>query len=285
MRTKEELNVLRERAISLRRAGKSRREIKEILGPMSNSTLDAALQGVPPPEWTRRPNAKDEVRATARELRVQGHDYEEIANHLGVSKSSVSLWVRDVPVPSRLSYEEIRRRAAEGAHQYWAVERGIREARRESECAIAAAEIGELTDREILIAGALTYWCEGSKNKPHRRNDRVVFINSDPALITFFLRFLDVAGVPRDDLIFRVYIHENADAEAAQQFWLELVCAQPSQFRRPALKRHNPKTVRTNVGEDYHGCLRVDVRRSAGLYRRIEGWVSAVTASCALSAA
>jgi len=284
MRTKEELKVLHERAISLRRAGKSRREIKEILGRMSNSTLDAALQGVPPPEWTRRPNAKDEVRATARELRVQGHDYEEIANHLGVSKSSVSLWVRDVPVPSRLSYEEIRKRAAEGAHQYWAVERGIREARRESELAIAAAEIGELTDREILIAGALTYWCEGSKNKPHRRNDRVVFINSDPALITFFLRFLDVAGVTRDDLIFRVYIHENADAEAAQQFWLELAAVQPSQFRRPVLKRHNPKTVRRNVGETYRGCLRVDVRRSAGLYRRIEGWVSAVIASCALSA-
>jgi hypothetical protein len=54
MRTKEELNVLRERVIMLRRAGKSRREIKDILGPMSNSTLDEALQGVPPPEWTRR---------------------------------------------------------------------------------------------------------------------------------------------------------------------------------------------------------------------------------------
>jgi len=283
MRTKEDLNVLRERAIGLRREGKSRREIKQILGPMSNSTLDHALQGVPPPDWTRRPNAKDEARAAARELRVQGHDYEEIANHLGVSKSSVSLWVRDLPVPPRLSYEEIRRRAAEGAHRYWAVEREVREARRASERACAAAEIGELTNREILVAGALTYWCEGMKNKPHRRNDRVVFINSDPALITFFLRFLDVAGVTRDDLIFRVYIHENADAEAAQRCWLELAGAQPSQFRRPVLKRHNPKTVRTNVGENYHGCLRIDVRRSAALYRRIEGWVSAATASCALS--
>jgi hypothetical protein len=81
-----------------------------------------------------------------------------------------------------------------------------------------------------------------------------------------------------------VYIHENADAEAAQQFWLELVGVQPSQFRRQVLKRHNPKTVRTNVGENYHGCPRIDVRRSAGLYRRIEGWVSAVIANCALSA-
>ena len=83
--------MLRERAIALRCEGKSRREIKEILGPMSNSTLNDALQGAPPPDWTRRPNAKDELRAQARELRANGLAYHEIAERLGVSKSSVSL--------------------------------------------------------------------------------------------------------------------------------------------------------------------------------------------------
>jgi hypothetical protein len=29
------------------------------------------------------------------------------------------------------------------------------------------------------------------------------------------------------------------------------------------------------VGVDDHGCLIIDVRRSADLYRRIEGWVRA----------
>jgi hypothetical protein len=32
--------------------------------------------------------------------------------------------------------------------------------------------------------------------------------------------------------------------------------------------------VRKNVGEDYHGCLRIDVYRSADLYRKIEGWAA-----------
>ena len=45
----------REQAIALRRAGKSRREIKEILGVGSNATLNELLAGEPPPEWTRRP--------------------------------------------------------------------------------------------------------------------------------------------------------------------------------------------------------------------------------------
>jgi hypothetical protein len=79
--------LLRERAIALRRAGRSRREIKEILGIGSNQTLSEALRGEPPPEWTRRPRAKDDVHAQARELRAQGLDYEEIAGALGVSKA------------------------------------------------------------------------------------------------------------------------------------------------------------------------------------------------------
>lgn len=279
MRSSRELAALRERAVQLRREGKSRRQIKEILGPMSNVTLNNALKGVPPPEWTRRPKAKDDLRVRARELRGQGLDYEEIARTLGVSKGSVSLWVRDLPRPVRLSYDECRKRSAEGARRYWAAERPVREATRAAAREAAAAEIGELTGREILIAGAIAYWCEGTKNKPHRRDDRVIFMNSDPFLIRFFLRFLDATGTSSADLGFRVYIHENADAGSAQRFWLEVTGAEPEQFRTPTLKRHNPKTMRKNVGDNYHGCLRIDVRRSSGLYRRIEGWSAAITSA------
>src|SRR5260221_8084371 len=123
---------LREQAIALRRAGKSRREIKELLGITSNETLNESLKGEPPQPWTWRPNAKDEFRAKARELRQQGLDYEEIAAELDVSKSSVSLWVRDLPRPERLSYEECSRSAAEGVRRYWAPEGTVREAGREA---------------------------------------------------------------------------------------------------------------------------------------------------------
>jgi hypothetical protein len=193
-----------------------------------------------------------------------------------VSKSSVSLWVRDLPRPPGLSYEECRNRIAEGVRRYWAAERPIREAERAAARAAAAAQIGQLSNREILIAGAIAYWCEGGKNKPDRRDDRVNFINSDPALIKLFLRFLDVAGVGRERLIFRVYIHESADLAAAQRLWLDVTQARPDQFRRPVLKRHTPRAVRKNTGDGYHGCLRIDVLRGTDLYRKIEGWAAAV---------
>src|ERR1700733_14573419 len=274
MRTPQELDHLRDQAVLLRRQGKSLRQIKPTRGPRSNPPLHDALRGEPPPEWTRRPNAKDGLRARARELRDQGLDYEEIAAALGVAKGSVSRWVRDLPVPERLSYAECRKRSAAGARRYWAAERPVREARRAAVREAGATQIGDLTSRELLIAGAIAYWCEGAKSKSHRRSDRVTFINSDPDLIRFFLRFLDVTGTARTNLSFRIYIHESADVAAAQRFSLETTEAPADQFCTPTLKRHNPKTVRKNVGEDYHGCLRIDVYRSADLYRQIEGWAA-----------
>lgn len=183
---------------------------------------------------------------------------------------------------AKLSFAELReqaialRRAGESRTEPG--QRRSNELQREATRASAAAEIGTITDRELVIAGAVAYWCEGAKNKPHRREDRVSFINSDPLLIRFFLHFLDVAGIPQDRLIFRVHIHENADVVAAQRFWLAVTGAREEQFRRPTLKRHSPKTVRPDPGVGYHGCLCIVVRRSGELYRRIEGWARAAIA-------
>jgi hypothetical protein len=173
-------------------------------------------------------------------------------------------------------YAERRERAAAGVRRYWAAERPAREARRAADRATAAADVGELSDRELLIAGAIAYWCEGSKNKPYRPRYRVVFINSDPSLIRFFLRFLAAAGIPFENLSFRVHIHETAGAKRAELFWLKITGARREQFLSPVLKRHNPRTARKNVGEEYHGCLCIDVSRSSALYLKIEGWAEAI---------
>lgn len=106
-----------------------------------------------------------------------------------------------------------------------------------------------------------------------------MFINSDPGLVVFFLRFLQVAGIDRDRIICQLHIHESADVETAQRYWLEVTGVPAGQFRRPTLKLHNPKTVRKNTGDDYHGCLRIEVRRSTDIYLMIEGWAAAAMAA------
>ena len=85
---------------------------------------------------------------------------------------------------------QLRRAAAEaiveGTARYWAAERPVREARRTAIRAVAAAEIGELSYRELLIAGAIAYWCEGTKEKVHRaKRPRDRFADSHAGLIQF----------------------------------------------------------------------------------------------------
>ncbi|MEU3979550.1 hypothetical protein AB0F77_05475 [Streptomyces sp. NPDC026672] len=266
---------LRERAVALRRAGWSLRQIRDELKVFSNEVLHRLVQGEPPPEWTRRPRAKDALRARARELRLQGWTYDRIEQELSCSRSTISLWVRDLPHPEpRYTPEERRALMNEGL----ARRRAAEDAERTSARRTAELEIGELTDRELLVTGVALYWAEGSKSKPYARRERVVLVNSDPGVIRTFLAWLDLLGVERERLSYRVLIHESADVAGAHRYWADVAGVDTSAFARPTLKKHNPKTVRRNTGDDYHGCLVVAVARSARLYNRIEGWWNGIVA-------
>jgi hypothetical protein len=91
-------------------------------------------------------------------------------------------------------------------------------------------------------------------------------------MIRMFLWWLESFGIDRSRCRFHVQIHETADVPAAEKYWADLFGIDPAHFNRTTLKRHNPKTVRKNVGDHYHGCLTVDVLQSARLFQFVSGW-------------
>ncbi|MEW2082563.1 hypothetical protein [Streptomyces sp. NPDC005283] len=260
---------LREQAIALRREGLSLRQIRDRLKVHNNDILQRLVKGEPPPEWTKRPNAKDDLREKARELRLQGMTYDRIQVELGCSKSSISLWVRDLPKPER---RRTREEASAIAKRGWEATLRRREMERQQTRKVATDDIGEMSDRELFLLGVGLYWAEGSKAKEHRRQERVTFINSDPHMIEVYLAWLRLLGVSADRLRFHVQIHESANVAGAERYWAELTDADTAAFGKTSLKKHNPKTRRKKVGEEYRGCLVVRVLQSAELYRRVEGW-------------
>lgn len=171
---------LRERAVALRREGLSRRQIRDRLHVDNNDILNRLLEGEPPPEWTKRPNAKDDLRAKARDLRLQGWTYDQIQVELGCSKSSISLWVRDLPRPERRNPAE---QAKLAARKRWEHELAVRDEMRQQTKAAAAQEIGEMSHRDLFLTGVALYWAEGAKDKPYARRENVLFVNSDPGVI------------------------------------------------------------------------------------------------------
>ncbi|MEU5618255.1 hypothetical protein AB0D73_10800 [Streptomyces sp. NPDC048215] len=259
---------LREKAVALRREGLSRRQIRDRLHVDNNDILHRLLEGEPAPEWTKRPRARDDLRAKARELRLQGMTYDQIQVELGCSKSSISLWVRDLPKP-KPRYTEEERLALMNAGL--ARLRAGQDQERMETKRIARESMGELSDRELFIAGVTLYWAEGMKDKPYSRRESLLFINSDPNVIKVYLNWLALLGVTRERLHLRVSIHESADVTQAEDFWSDLTKVPRVDFMKATLKKHNPKTTRKNTGEAYHGCLVIYVTKSAELYRRVEG--------------
>lgn len=201
-------------------------------------------------------------REEARRLRALGRTMPDIATALGVSRSSVSLWTRDVPVvvgPRRLRPRQPnvleRRKSAEITE--------LLEAGR--------ARIGALSDKEFLVAGTALYAGEGSK-----RDGIVGFTNTEPNMVAFFCswlrRFFDI-----DESRLRVglYLHEGLDVDAAISFWSHVTSIPTGQFRKPY--RAVPDAgIRNNKHQ--HGC--VSVRYAcARTHRGVMGLVKALLVS------
>lgn len=274
----EEHAAKRERARELRRQGWSRAQISREVGVRNSGTLTYWLRDIPAPQWTRRPRAKDDLRWEAIRMRVQGCSYREIREALNVSKSSLSLWLRNVTLTDEQRRLLDERRTTSGLRRA----ASLRARRMASTAAVkrqASLEIGKMRRRELFIAGVVAYWSEGSKAKPWAPSQSVTFANSDPSMIRLFITWLLLVGVPRSDLVARLQIHESADITSAERFWSQVTKIPVDRFGKTTLKRHNPKTTRRNVGSRYVGCLTITVRKSTLLNRRIEGWYEGIVNS------
>ncbi len=101
-----------------------------------------------------------------------------------MSKSSVSLWVRDVEFVSRPRNRGHRSMKPHPLHVACLAEI--------ERCRIEGIErIGQLSEREFLVLGLALYAGEGSKT----RND-ISFANSDPRMILLFVTWLAPDGLP-----------------------------------------------------------------------------------------
>ena len=95
----------------------------------------------------------------ARQLRARSWTLAEIATELGVAKSSVSLWVRDVEFVPRARRMGPRRPSS----LMLAKRQEIEELR-----AAGLGAIGQLSEKEFLVAGTALYAAEGAKTRRHR---------------------------------------------------------------------------------------------------------------------
>jgi uncharacterized protein YjcR len=200
-------------------------------------------------------------RQQARQLRRTGLPLAEIAARLGVSKSSVSLWVRDVAFEPRPPVTRGRRRAPNALQRrkQAEIDRLLEEGR---------SRIGRLSEREFLVAGVALYAGEGSKG-----DGSVRFVNSDPRMVALFCSWLrHFYEIDETRLRLWLYLHQGLDLSAAIAYWSALTGIPESQFRKPYRAVPDPSIRRA---KHVHGCITVSYSCST-THRSIMGLVSAL---------
>ena len=145
----------------------------------------------------------------------------EIARLVGVAPSSVSLWVRDVPLTAD-QLASLRQRNP-------AYNRQLRGATRNAERGrarrLAYQEEGRVMARDahtLHVAGVMLYWAEGDKGS--RNAARIS--NSDPEVLKLFMRFLrECLDVPDEQLSVTCHLFaDHLDRQwEIEQFWLDVL--------------------------------------------------------------
>jgi transcriptional regulator with XRE-family HTH domain len=196
----------------------------------------------------------------ARELRAEAWTLVEIARELGVSKGSVSLWVRDVdfdPKPRKAARKrgpsklQIAKQAEIDEMLAWGRDR-----------------IGTMSEEAFLTAGAALYAGEGAKG-----DGSLVFANSDPRMVDFYCRWLRrFFDIDERRLRLRIYLHQGLDLEAATSHWTHLTGIPRDQVRSPYRAVADP-TIRRN--KHTYGCAYVWYSCSR-THRAVMGLVAAL---------
>ena len=84
----------------------------------------------------------------------------------------------------------------------------------------------------------------------------------------------EICKCSEDKLAYSIYIHKTADREKSRLYWEKLL---HTKIDRIYFKNHKVKTNRKNLNEGYNGLVRIDVKRSTDLNRKIAGWIMGIT--------
>lgn len=221
--------------------------------------------------------AKTKEHEQAISLREKGNSISSISRQLGVSKSTVSVWCRDIS----LSLSAIKRVSNNGKMkatiallQYSESVRQKRIIDTQRSMGKGAHMLGKLNQRDIYCLGLGLYWGEGYK----RGSQEFGFTNSDPDMIIFYIKWLKtVFGADKNQLILRVSINamHTDRIKEVEKYWSRLTNVPLDQFTKSSLIKTRSEKVYKNT-QAHMGTLRIKVRRGTAMRREVIGAIKSI---------
>jgi len=207
----------------------------------------------------------EHMRTKAMKLRKDGNSIGSIEAKLGIPRSTLSYWFRNIVLSEKQKNVLMKRwkdglvfartKAVEWHHE----DKKIRVANVEKSAKkmLDSLDMKETTFTELALA--FLYLGEGSKN-----NDSTSIGTSDPRIAKFFVRCLmKIYDVPKEKI--KCYLHLRADQnpEKLKRYWSRELGLLPSNFGKASLDKRTlgKPTYLHYKGVCLMGCGRVDIQR------------------------
>jgi len=187
-------------------------------------------------------------------LRKQGMSYSQIRSIIKVSKSTLSLWLKNYPL-SKERIKELRAFSEQRIERFRETVRQKREKRLTETYQTQKQLILPLSNRELFIAGLLLYWGEGTKC----RRDGLSISNNDPSVIRFFIYWLKKSlAIPKKKIRILLHLYNDMNINNELNYWSKILRIPLRQFNRSYIKK-TPSTRINHKGGFGHGTCNVRI--------------------------
>lgn len=177
--------------------------------------------------------AKRREHQWAVQLRKRGKSYGEIKRIIGVSKGTLSAWLKNYPL-SKARLRELRDWNQTRIEHYRETRRRKREEALRVIYQEEKARIRKLSARDIFIGGLFLYWGEGSKT----RMTYLHVANTDPAVAKAFIFWLAKSfGITKDKIRIKLHLYRDMDIPAELKFWSKTLGVDLKYFKKPYIKK------------------------------------------------
>ena len=183
-------------------------------------------------------------------LRKKEMSYNQIRKILKVSKSTLSIWLRNYPL-SEQRIRQLRDWSEQRIEKCRETKRRKKERRLKETYETQKKFILPLEKRELFMLGLGLYWGEGAKFKM----DRLSISNTDPALINVFIYWLTKSlGIPRKKIRVLLHLYKDMDIKKEMHFWSDILKIPLSQFNAPYIKKTSSKRIDHKGGFGHGTC-------------------------------
>ena len=173
----------------------------------------------------------------ALDMRKRGKSYSQIKNVLGVSKGTLSYWLRDLPLKES-DLRKLRDTNPRRIEAFRTTMAKKREDRLKKVFEKAQKNIGKLSKRDIFIGGLFLYWGEGTKASLYR----LEMTNTDPSMLKFFLRWLEIQNVDRLAVKVKLHLYSDMNIEYEEKYWSRELVISRKQFQKTQIKKSGRKS-------------------------------------------